>query len=107
MSLATTLKELRIKKNKSLQDVADAIGASKAHIWDLETARAKNPSVELLVKLANYFEVGVADLVEENPDGENEEPKLVAMYRELKKLTPKDQETIQLMIERFKKNSEE
>jgi len=105
MSLATTLKELRIRKNKSLQEVADAIGASKAHIWDLETARAKNPSVDLLVKLANYFEVGVADLVEENPDTENE-PRLIAMYRELKKLTPKDQETIQLMIERFKNREE-
>jgi hypothetical protein len=44
--------------------------------------------------------------VEENPAGENEEPRLIAMYRELKKLTPKDQETIQLMIERFKNREE-
>ena len=37
MSLATKLKELRVSRKQSLQDVADAIGASKTHVWDLET----------------------------------------------------------------------
>ena len=37
MSLATKLKELRVRRKQSLQDVADAIGASKTHVWDLET----------------------------------------------------------------------
>jgi transcriptional regulator with XRE-family HTH domain len=105
MSLATVLKELRVKKNKSLQEVADAVEASKAHIWDLETGRAKNPSIDLLSKLATFFEVRVADLVEENPATE-EEPKLVAMYRDLKTLSPKDQEAIQLMIGHLKKREE-
>ena len=39
MALAARIKELRIKTRKSLQEVADEVGASKAHIWDLETAR--------------------------------------------------------------------
>ena len=36
MSLGARLRELRIKKNRSLQNVADAVKASKAHIWEIE-----------------------------------------------------------------------
>lgn len=106
MSLAAKLKDLRIRKNKSLQEVARIVGASKAHIWDLETGRAKNPSIELLTKLAKCFDVSVAELIGENPTGVDEQPKLVAMYRELKELSPKDQETIQLMMDRLKERKE-
>lgn len=103
MALAVRLKELRQRSRKSLQDVADEVGASKAHIWDLETARATNPGMELLVKLAKCFDVSVADLIGENPQGQDEEPQLVAMYRELKDLTPEDRKAIQNMMDHFRK----
>jgi len=103
VALATKLRELRTKKRKSLQEVADAVGASKAHIWDLETGRAKNPSYELLVNLAKAFDVSVADLVGENPQGEDEEPQMVAMYRELKELSEEDRKVIQSMMDHFRK----
>ena len=61
MALASKIKELRLKKKKSLQDVADDVGASKAHIWDFETGKSSNPSIELLTKLAKCFDVSVAD----------------------------------------------
>jgi transcriptional regulator with XRE-family HTH domain len=103
MALAVRLKQLRLKTRKSLQEVADEVGASKAHIWDLETARAKNPSIELVTKLAKCFGVSVADLVGENPQGEGEEPQLVAMYRELKELSKDDRKAIQSMVDHFRK----
>jgi transcriptional regulator with XRE-family HTH domain len=65
MPLGDRIKELRIRKNKSLQEVADAIGASKAHIWELESNRSKNPSLDLLKKLAGYFNTTVAFLIDE------------------------------------------
>jgi hypothetical protein len=34
--------------------------------------------------------------------GENEDPALVAMYRDLKTLTPQDRETIQMLMDRLK-----
>ena len=102
MSLATKLKELRGKNRQSLQDVADAIGASKTHVYDLETGRSTNPSIELLTKLATHFRVSIADLVGENPEGANEDPALVAMYRDLKSLTLQDRETIQMLMDRLK-----
>jgi transcriptional regulator with XRE-family HTH domain len=102
MSLAAKLKELRGKNRQSLQDVADAIGASKTHIYDLETGRSTNPSIELLTKLATHFRVAIADLLGENPEGKDEEPGLVAMYRDLKSLAPQDRETIQMLMDRLK-----
>jgi transcriptional regulator with XRE-family HTH domain len=103
MALAVRLKELRTKTRKSLQDVADEIGASKAHVWDLETGRAKNPSIDLLTKLAKCFDVSVADLIGENPNGVDEKPQLVAMYRELKELSEEDRKAIQSMMDHFRK----
>ena len=53
MALGARLKRLRLKKGESLQQTADAAGVSKAHIWDLETGKSANPSMELLTSLAS------------------------------------------------------
>jgi len=106
MSLASKLKQLRLKKNKSLQEVADTVGASKAHIWDLETGKSKNPSIELLTKLAKCFDVGVSELVGENPAGESD-TQVLAMYRELKELTSADRKFIQQMMDHLKSRKSE
>jgi len=100
MSLGVRLKQLRIKKNRSLQEVADAVQASKAHIWEIERGGSKNPSMELLDKLADYFQVSVAYLVGEEPD--EEKAGLVALYRDLTKLDEGDRETIRLVMQGLK-----
>lgn len=69
MPIGDRIKELRMRKGQSLQQVADAIGASKAHIWELESNRSKNPSLDLLQKLARHFTTTVAFLIEE-PEGD-------------------------------------
>lgn len=102
MSLATKLKQLRIKKNKSLQQVADEVGASKAHIWDLETGKSTNPSIDLLKKLGNCFDVSVAELIGENPVSDPEDSMVVAMYRELKELTDDDRKALRVMMDHLK-----
>lgn len=104
MSLGSRLKALRIKKNQSLQDVADAVGHSKAHIWEIERGASKNPSMDLLTKLAGHFDVSVASLVGEEPPSEMHE-ELVALYRDLKDLSEADRETIRTLMKRFKGRS--
>ena len=69
MPIGDRLKELRLGTGTSLQDVADATGSSKAHIWELESNRAKNPSLELMQKLAAHFKTTIAYLIEE-PQGD-------------------------------------
>lgn len=102
MPLPDRIKEFRTKKKMSLQEVADRVGASKAHIWDLETGRSTNPSIELLKNLANCFGVGVSDLIEENPGAEQEGSRVLGMFRELKDLSDRDLDVIQQMVERLK-----
>lgn len=101
MSLAKKLKQLRVAKKQSLQEVADAIGSSKAHIWDLESGKAKNPTLELLKKLAKYFKISVSNLVGEEEGKENEE--FNVMFRGYKELTKRDRGAIKTLIEAFQK----
>lgn len=65
MPIGDRIKELRTRSGESLQDVATAIGGSKAHVWELESNRSKNPSIELLQKLAAHFKTTVAYLIDE------------------------------------------
>ena len=106
MSFSINLKTNRLRKGYSLQKLADAIGASKAHIWDLETGRATNPSLEVLQKLSSVLDVPIASLVGENPDEESLPADSVVLFRDLQKLDPEDRETIKLMMARLKKRTE-
>jgi len=56
-TLAEKLRELRVERKVSLQTVADAVGVSKPHIWELEKGKVKSPSVELVTKLASFYNV--------------------------------------------------
>jgi transcriptional regulator with XRE-family HTH domain len=103
MSFARKLHDLRIAKRLSLQDVADAVGISKAHVWNLEKAITANPSMDLVVKLAELFRVRVADLVGDGPDANEEAPEMVAMFRDFKQLEPRDRETIAMLMEQMKR----
>ncbi len=102
MPFATRLHDLRIANRLSLQEVADQVGISKAHVWNLEKGQADNPSMELVVKLADLFRVRVADLVGENPDAPDEDPEMVAMFRDLKGLGDDDREIIRGLMEQLK-----
>lgn len=103
MSFAVNLKKFRMKKGFSLQKLADAIEVSKAHVWDLETERAKNPSLEVLQKLSSVLGVPIATLVGEVPEEEDGASESVVMYRDLQQLDAEDRETIKLMMDRLKK----
>lgn len=96
LSIGANLKKLRISKKKSLQHVATAANASKAHIWQLENGKSRNPSLELIKRLADYFEVTVASLIGEIQ--ESEDDGLTVMFRDLKKLGERDREILNDMI---------
>jgi transcriptional regulator with XRE-family HTH domain len=106
LTLAQRLKELRLKKGDSLQGLADAVEVSKAHVWELETGKSKNPSIDLLTKLAKHFGLPLAHLIGEDPEAEDQDQELVAMFRELKDLTPRDREILRSTINIMKKTKE-
>jgi transcriptional regulator with XRE-family HTH domain len=103
VSLATKLLKLRQESGESLQGVADAIGASRAHVWEVETGRTKNPSLALIRRLADHFRVSVAWLVGEVPD-EKSDDKAATLYRTLQSLSPQNQQHIQAIIDSMRKS---
>jgi transcriptional regulator with XRE-family HTH domain len=101
MSLASKLKELRAKKGESLQKVADSVGVSKAHIWDMERGESANPSLELLKKIAEHFNVTVAYLADDLATAKDAAP--LQFFREFEgKLTDKDWDTLRTVAGRLK-----
>ena len=65
MILANKLSWLRLRKNVSLQEIADATNISKTHIWELEKGISYNPKIHTLKILADYYNVSVAYLIDE------------------------------------------
>ncbi|MGB5214957.1 MAG: helix-turn-helix transcriptional regulator, partial [Anderseniella sp.] len=55
MNLGVRLADLRLNAGQSLQQVADAVDVSKAHIWELEKGRTDNPAMALVTRLADHF----------------------------------------------------
>ncbi|PKP78866.1 MAG: XRE family transcriptional regulator [Alphaproteobacteria bacterium HGW-Alphaproteobacteria-3] len=90
MSLADKIHALRLEKNQSLQDVADVVGVSKAHIWQIEKNRADNPSMGLVTRLADHFGVTVAWLVSEDFTADATDSALARMFRQAHELDPQD-----------------
>lgn len=107
MSFARKLHDLRLARRLSLQDVANSVGISKAHVFNLEKGITANPSMDLVVKLAELFRVRLVDLVGDNPDADDQPAEVVAMFRDLKSLREEDRETIKMMMETLKKRREQ
>ena len=53
------LRLLRKHRYQTLQQVADGIGSSKSHVYELESGRNLNPTIGTVVALANHFGVTV------------------------------------------------
>lgn len=78
-----------MRKGLSLQKLADAVQASKAHIYELETNRSTNPSLTLLTALSRALDVPIKDLVGESSDVDDEDaPQLAPLFRDLRDLSP-------------------
>lgn len=101
------LRALRMKKKLSLQQLADKIGASKAHIWDMEQGSTKNPSLTLLTDLSRALDASIKDLVGEGEEATaDENPQLGPLFRDLRGLSPKDLELIRTMTEKLREQGD-
>lgn len=101
MSMGAKLKDSRMRVGLSLQQVADAVGVSKAHVYELELNKVKNPSVETLKKLAKLYNKPLSYYL-----GERDDIKYKVMFRELEKdfaeLDEKDREAVEIMVKALK-----
>ena len=64
-TFGTRLRRLREAKNMTLQQVADAVGCTKAYIWELEKKPGQRPTAERIQAIAKVLGVTMGDLMGE------------------------------------------
>jgi len=59
------LRALRESRGLTLRQLADELGVTHPHLVHIEVGR-RGPSIELLIKIARYFEVSTDDLLDDD-----------------------------------------
>ena len=103
MTVGRRINELRLAREQSLQDVASAVGVSKAHIWELEKGRADNPSMALVTRLADHFGVSIRFLVDEDIEAPDADEDLARMFRQARELDAHDRQVLDDMLQSFRR----
>lgn len=62
--MSSKLRDARENANMSLNELAEAVGTSKAYIWQLENKDAIQPRVGLAYRLSTVLGVPIEDLFE-------------------------------------------
>ena len=62
-SIAQVLKEERLANELTLQEVADGIGCSPSYLHRLENSSRKNPSMKMVQKLAEFYQMEVVEIL--------------------------------------------
>jgi transcriptional regulator with XRE-family HTH domain len=95
-TLGARLRRLREAKKLTLQQVADAVGCTKAYIWELEMKEGQRPSAERIHLLAKVLGVTMEDLMNESneqvPQASVED---VAFFRQYAGMTEEEKQRYQ------------
>lgn len=87
------LRRFREAKGLTLQQVADAVGCTKAYIWELEMKEGQRPSAERVQKIAQVLGVTMEDVMgtpmQEAPKASPED---VAFFREYAGMTEEEKD---------------
>ena len=104
-ALGVRLRRLREAKKLTLQQVADAVGCTKAYIWELEMKDGQRPSAERVQALAKVLGVTMEDImgepIEQVPQASPED---VAFFREYAGMSEEEkkhyQDVLKMMFSR-------
>ena len=105
------LRRLREAKGLTLQQVADAVGCTKAYIWELEMKEGQRPTAERIRKIAQVFGVTMEDVMgapmQQAPDASPED---VVFFREYAGMTEEEkkhyQDVLKMMFSRKDKDGD-
>ena len=106
MGLGKRVKDLREGRGESLQQTADAVGTSKAHVWQIERGKAVNPAIGVVTRLADHFDVSVAYLIGETFDGPDTDGELAGMFRQASGFTDDERALLKSMMKTLSETSQ-
>lgn len=94
------LRRLREARKLTLQQVADAVGCTKAYIWELEMKEGQRPTAERVQALARVLGVKMEDVmgeaIEEAPQASPED---VQFFREYVGMSKADKQRYRQALE--------
>lgn len=104
-ALGGRLRRLREAKKLTLQQVADAVGCTKAYIWELEMKDGQRPTAERVQALAKVLGVTMEDImgepIQKVPEASLED---VAFFREYAGMSEEEkkhyQDVLKMMFSR-------
>ncbi len=104
-ALGVRLRRLREAKKLTLQQVADAVGCTKAYIWELEMKDGQRPTAERVQALAKLLGVTMEDImgepIQKVPEASLED---VAFFREYAGMSEEEkkhyQDVLKMMFSR-------
>jgi len=64
--LASTIRLLREKENMSIRDFAEKVGINHSDVFRLENGTTRNPSIFMIRKIAETFDLTVDELMNFN-----------------------------------------
>lgn len=85
-TMAARMRELREAYGLTLEQVAQYAQASKSHIWEFEKGRAKNPSIDMAVRIAGVYGVSLDYLTGLSPANPSLSPDALRIAVEIDKL---------------------
>ena len=87
------LRRLREARKLTLQQVADAVGCTKAYIWELEMKEGQRPTAERIQKIAQVLGVTMEDVMgtpmQQAPEASPED---VEFFREYAGMTDEEKD---------------
>jgi transcriptional regulator with XRE-family HTH domain len=104
-TLGTKIRDLRKKKEWTLDKLAAEAGLSKSYLWELENREdPKRPSADTIKAIGDALGVTSEYLMEEDVRPPKEREKDEAFFRQYRKLDQADKEKLRQIIEAFKKS---
>lgn len=109
--LASNIKYLRNKKNKTQQDIANYCGKTNTAISNWEKG-IREPDATDLAKLSNYFSISLDDLIlkdlkiSDYDDSKKDNELELLFYKHKDELSEKDKEYIKFILNQVKNEFE-
>lgn len=85
--LGERIKTHRTAAGMTLQRVAELVGTTKSHVWEMENGRVPNPSLWMVKGIANAFGYTVSGFIGETATTVNNGGRIRELADEIRKLT--------------------
>ena len=92
------LRKVRTDRKKTLEELATAIGSSKAYVWQLENKKNAKPSAELLLKISNYLGESPDYFLDDAASERSENQVEDAFFRKFRTLSDEDKRYIDRIV---------